>query len=89
MHKVADVESEVWRALKAVVSPNLMGSGANRESLLREDLNMGSLALVSVSMEICDRCGVDPAALDLGFFLERAKSVGDLIEIAEEVLAGQ
>jgi acyl carrier protein len=56
---------------------------------LREDLNVGSLALVSASVDLCDRFGVDPAALDLGSFIDRAESVGDLIGIVDELRAAQ
>lgn len=82
-------EAEVLDALRAV-SPRLPPQkNAGRGLRLREDLNVGSLALVSVSVDLCDRFGVDPATLDLGSFIDRAETVGDLIAIVDELRMAQ
>lgn len=82
-------EAEVLDALQAV-SPHLTRQkGAERGLRLREDLGVGSLALVSVSVDLCDRFGVDPATLDLGAFIDRAETVSDLIGIVDELRAAQ
>lgn len=81
-------EAEVLDALRAV-SPQLARVNPGPQLRLREDLNVGSLALVSVSVDLCDRFGVDPATLDLGAFIDRAGTVGDLIAIVDELRAAQ
>lgn len=82
-------EADVLDALRTV-SPHLARhKGAKRGLRLREDLGVGSLALVSVSVGLCDRFSIDPATLDLGAFIDRAETVGDLIGIVDELRAEQ
>lgn len=82
-------EAEVLDALRAVSPQLARRKGAEHALRLREDLGVGSLALVSVSVDLCDRFGVDLATLDLGSFIDRAESVGDLIGIVDELRAAQ
>lgn len=82
-------QAEVLEALKAVSPPLARLKVVDVGLRLREDLNVGSLALVSASVDLCDRFGVDPAALDLGSFIDRAETVGDLIAIVDELRLAQ
>lgn len=82
-------EAEVLDALRAVSPALARAREADRGLRLREDLNVGSLALVSISVDLCDRFGVDPATLDLGSFIDRAETVGDLIAIVDELRMAQ
>lgn len=78
-------QTEVLDALGAVAPALARFKAAPLDLRLREDLNVGSLALVSVSVDLCDRFGVAPATLDLGSFIDRAETVADLIEIVDEL----
>lgn len=80
-------EAEVLGALRAV-SPAPI-KPADPALRLREDLGVDSLALVSVAVDLCDRFGMDPARLDLGAFIDRADSLGDLIGILDDLRRGQ
>lgn len=82
-------EAEVLDALRTVSPQSVRRKGAERGLRLREDMGVGSLALVSVSVDLCDRFGVDPATLDLGSFIDRAETVGDLIDIVDELRTAQ
>lgn len=82
-------EAAVLAALRAVSPAAGRGTTADRTLRLREDLNVGSLALVSIAVDLCDRFGADPATLDLGSFIDRAETLGDLIAIVDELRMAQ